>query len=206
MFSGKKGFTLLELLIVIAILAILASTAFVVLNPAEILRKARDSQRMSDMASLRTALNYFIANTSTPVLGTSSTDGCTDQTVDYTYTAEPTFDVLYTGTTESASTSRAVTSAGWIPVDLDSLLGGSPLSAWPVDPNPSTSADRYYAYLCHAGNVTFTSYANMESGTYKYLGPSDVESKDGGNLNTVYEVGTAFLATATGTAFYENSL
>ncbi len=203
MFSGKKGFTLLELLIVIAILAILASTTFVVLNPAEILRKTRDSQRIADLASMRTALNYFVANTSSPVLGSTSADGCTDQTNDYTYSAVPTFDISAPNTTESASTSRAVNGSGWIPVALSSLQGGSPLSTWPIDPNPSDASDRYYVYLCHAGNVTFTLFANMESNTYAQGGASDVESNDGGGFTRVYEVGTAFLGgTATSSSFY----
>jgi len=44
----KKGFTLLELLIVIGILAILSTTVVLVINPAELLKKARDSQRISE--------------------------------------------------------------------------------------------------------------------------------------------------------------
>ena len=68
----KKGFTLLELLIVIAILAILASVTFVALNPAELLKKSRDAQRLADLAWVQTAINSYIANTSTPILGDDS--------------------------------------------------------------------------------------------------------------------------------------
>ena len=42
---SRKGFTLLELLIVIAIIAILSVVLVIVLNPAETLRKSRDAQR-----------------------------------------------------------------------------------------------------------------------------------------------------------------
>lgn len=202
----EKGFTLLELLIVIAILAILASTAFVVLNPAEILRKSRDSQRLSDLASIRTAINFYISNTSTPVLGTSATVGCVDQSTKYTYShVSGVFSTVPYSTTPSASSSRAVDGSGWIPVVLSSLIGGSPLSSWPVDPTGSFNSSRYYAYLCNSSNSTFTVFANMESGTYKKDGPSDVESKDGGNLPHVYEVGTAFLVTATSASFYNDA-
>ncbi|KKU46502.1 MAG: hypothetical protein UX65_C0003G0046 [Parcubacteria group bacterium GW2011_GWB1_46_8] len=204
----KKGFTLLELLIVIAILAILASTAVVVLNPAEILRKSRDSSRLQDLDSMRTALNYYIANTSTPVLGSQPTIGCMDQTV-APCTAGCTYSHLtgvFSGSTvSSASTTRTVGGAGWIPVALSSLTGGSPLSSWPVDPTNSSTSARYYAYQCNYANTTFTLYANMESATYKNGGSSDVESKDGGSIAAVYEVGTAFLTAATGTNFFNDA-
>lgn len=41
--ANRKGFTLIELLIVIGILAVLATAVIMVLNPAELLKQARDS-------------------------------------------------------------------------------------------------------------------------------------------------------------------
>ncbi|KKU14411.1 MAG: hypothetical protein UX23_C0018G0001, partial [Parcubacteria group bacterium GW2011_GWB1_45_9] len=52
----KKGFTLIELLIVIGLLAILSTVAVLVINPAELLRQARDSQRVSDLGTVHSAL------------------------------------------------------------------------------------------------------------------------------------------------------
>ena len=57
MSEKTKGFTLLELLIVIGILAILAGVVVLVLNPAELLRQARDSQRISDLSTMRSAIS-----------------------------------------------------------------------------------------------------------------------------------------------------
>ena len=55
----QKGFTLIELLIVIAIIAILAVVVVLTLNPAELLRQARDSNRISDFATIKSALALY---------------------------------------------------------------------------------------------------------------------------------------------------
>src|SRR5690349_16335843 len=94
----KKGFTLVELLIVIGILAVLATTAVVILNPAQLLAQARDSQRLSDLASLQSALALYVTDTTTPDMdgplatcGTAGTFGYSQQTVTGTgsFTAAP---------------------------------------------------------------------------------------------------------------------
>ena len=54
--QSKKAFTLIELLIVIAIIGVLATTSILVLNPAELTKRSRDSDRISDMANLNKAL------------------------------------------------------------------------------------------------------------------------------------------------------
>jgi prepilin-type N-terminal cleavage/methylation domain-containing protein len=54
--SSRKAFTLIELLVVIAIIAILAVVVVLTLNPAEILKQSRDSNRVSDMDTLTHAL------------------------------------------------------------------------------------------------------------------------------------------------------
>ncbi len=56
-----KGFTLIELLVVIAILAVLMSVVVITINPAEMLKKSRDSRRVSDLDALRTALNLYLS-------------------------------------------------------------------------------------------------------------------------------------------------
>ena len=185
--QNKKAFTLIELLIVIAILAVLASITVVAINPADIFRRTRDAQRISDLDSIRTAINFYVVNTSSPAFGTAN--------VTYSHVTG----VTCVGTAPSATTSQAVNGTGWIPVNLTSLGGTPPLSNWPIDPNPTTVTNnpgRYYVYLTN-GTSTFEVIANMESSQYSQNGSNDVESKDGGKIAALYEIGTEFILAAT---------
>src|SRR3989337_4252217 len=58
----RKGFTLVELLIVITILVILGIFVILLINPAEILAKSRDSQRISDLATMKGAMQLFLTD------------------------------------------------------------------------------------------------------------------------------------------------
>ncbi|MDD4931709.1 MAG: prepilin-type N-terminal cleavage/methylation domain-containing protein, partial [Candidatus Colwellbacteria bacterium] len=67
------SFTLVELLIVIAILAVLAAAVVVVLNPAELLAQARDSQRSTDLRTLKDAIDLWTLDNPSLTMGTSQT-------------------------------------------------------------------------------------------------------------------------------------
>jgi len=66
----NKAFTIIELLVVIGIIAILAVMLLVAINPAEAQRRARDSQRLKDVATLQSIVESYINNGNTP-------SGCT---------------------------------------------------------------------------------------------------------------------------------
>lgn len=68
---NKKGFTLIEILIVVAIIGILASVVVVGLGPAQ--KRGRDARRVSDLRSVQTALElYYGKNGQYPTSGISS--------------------------------------------------------------------------------------------------------------------------------------
>ncbi|MCX7928612.1 MAG: type II secretion system GspH family protein [Patescibacteria group bacterium] len=54
-----KGLTLIELLLVVAIIGILSSTLIVAVNPARQLAKARDAQREADLIAILSAIYQY---------------------------------------------------------------------------------------------------------------------------------------------------
>lgn len=158
----EKGFTLLELLIVIAIIAILSVTLILILNPAETLKKARDVQRISDLNTMKVALGLYITATSSPDLDASVSNHCLTNTsgtantaalisysavaTDATCTANVAEGAdIVSGSTFStadfcryvsatASSVTTIDGTGWVPVDFSTFTGGSPIAGLPLDP------------------------------------------------------------------------
>jgi len=60
--TKPNSFTLIELVIVIAILAILAAVVVLVINPAEHMKSARDSSRMSDLQNIHKSIGLYQAD------------------------------------------------------------------------------------------------------------------------------------------------
>jgi prepilin-type N-terminal cleavage/methylation domain-containing protein len=79
---SRRGFTLIEVLLVIAILAILAAVVIIAINPAKQFGEAQNAQRRSDVRSILDAVHqYSIDNSglypseSIPVGTDCATDG-----------------------------------------------------------------------------------------------------------------------------------
>lgn len=174
----NEGFTLLELLIVISIIAILSVALILTINPAETLKKSRDAQRISDLNTMKTAIGLILTSSSTPYLTAGNTDclqGGGAAKVYYSYVgSNPTLavnngnigaDANYSATAFGATgvargtavAAVATDGTGWIPVAFTWLPGGSPVSNLPLDPVntisntvAATGTDLVYRYACQS--------------------------------------------------------
>ena len=150
---NRESFTLIELLVVVAIIAILSVFVILTINPAELLKQGRDSQRVSDIATINSALNLYQVDQVTGSLGTASTTyiSIPDNTATSTAGDQcqglslPALPSGWTYHCAASSTYRNTDGTGWIPVNFTSISYGSPLGSLPTDPINSSST-AYYTY------------------------------------------------------------
>jgi hypothetical protein len=90
--------------------------------------------------------------------------------------------------TNTSTASVAVDGTGWLPVNFTQISSGAPIGNLPED--PTDDVNYYYGYAATGTSNVFEINARMESDRYSASGTKDVVSTDGGNNNTLYEVGT----------------
>lgn len=187
MSTKKTGFTLIELLIVIAIIAILATTAVLVLNPSEILKKARDTQRIGDLETVASAIAYSLATLSkTPSFQAGSGFLCASNCASSLAGVSANCGGRNAAktTVDRSATPRAIDGKGWVALNF-SAVTNNPLSILPMDPSPDKDALTFYAYACDNDKQKYELSAVLEA--------TDNASRmknDGGNNDSVYEVGS----------------
>ncbi len=187
----EKGFTLVELLIVIGILAILSVAVVVVLNPAELIKQSRDSSRMSDFAAISTAMSLYTIDQPGGFTGSSSIVyvSIPDTSNTCANLGLPTLPTGYSYACSSTSTYRKVDGTGWMPLSLSSMATGAPFSVLPIDPVNTTSSGNYYTYT--PSGQKYEVATPFESAKYKLGGSADRASKDGGIYTGLYESGSS---------------
>lgn len=135
------GFTLIELLIVIAIVAILSVVVILALNPAELLKQAKDSNRISDMDTLNRAVALYQTDVPSGSLGTANTvylslidPAATTTTGTNCAGLALNASALPSGWNyhcPASSTLKKVDGTGWLPINFSSISTGAPLSSFP---------------------------------------------------------------------------
>lgn len=155
-----RGFTLVELLVVIAIIAILIAAVVLAINPADMMKKGRDSTRLSDIEAVRKAIDLAIAN------GGEIADG--------------------TGNTASATPNQASNGTGWMAFDISTYLATLPIAPRNnismTDAAGATVTDQYQ-YSASGGVYELRCYLEHPDNAVKY-------TTDGGDNAAMFEIGT----------------
>lgn len=179
--TQTKGFTLIELLVVIAIIGVLAAVVLLAINPAELLRRSRDSTRLSDIASIRKAIDAVVAQ----------------------QTGSVTLPCTATVCLSNDPRGRRSDGTGWLGANPAVLNLSQYLATLPIDPINGTGSavvtggNGPYTYTLTANQTLVYSFRANNAGEYEIncLLESTQNGRmltgDGGNDPSRFESGTA---------------
>lgn len=142
----KSGFTLIEVLIVMGLLAILAGVVIVAINPGRQFGQARNNQRRSDVNAILNAIYQYAAEN--------------------TGTMPPTVTALTAGTPTEACRTGAASCVGLVNVSAD-LVGTDQryLIQVPVDPSETNANEAGYRVTRNTNNRITVDAPLAESAT-----------------------------------------
>ena len=139
--SLKQGFTLLEMLLVVAIIAILAGIVIVAINPSKQLGAANDARRWADVNTIVSAVYQYAIDNSGTLPGPSTIAATTNNLCNGTGTTTA---EICTGATCGTLTDLSSTTAN-----------GTYISSIPIDPTgPTTPHTGYYIVKNSNNRVT----------------------------------------------------
>lgn len=143
----KRGFTLIEILLVVLIIAILAVVVFVALNPAKRLADSRDSRRTTDVDSVLSAVHQYVIDNK-GALPTGLSNGMAAQ--------------LQIGSAGGAALTGNCTVAANAHVDLATPLAKY-LKSMPLDPSGGTAAATGYAIQVDSNGIVTVTACDSEN-------------------------------------------
>jgi type IV pilus assembly protein PilA len=148
--KAQKGFTLIEILVVIGIIAILAAIVIIAINPAKQFAQARNSQRTANVTAILNGIGQRIADNKGVFAGQFVIGGTTNRCPPLPTIASGAVPTVVIQTTMSADT---VTASG----DLG-CLSPTYLPSLPFDPsNPTAPSIGYKVGADSLGRVTVCS-------------------------------------------------
>jgi prepilin-type N-terminal cleavage/methylation domain-containing protein len=122
----QKGFTMVEMLIVIGVIAVVATVIVLVLNPVELFKQARDAQRINDLLTIENIVLYRerinqskgVANT-VYISQTDHTNNCA--------TLQASLPVLYSPWVYACAPGDAemVNGTGWLPFNVSDFISAA---------------------------------------------------------------------------------
>ncbi|MBW6441795.1 prepilin-type N-terminal cleavage/methylation domain-containing protein [Patescibacteria group bacterium] len=161
--NKQKGFTLVEMLVVIAIIAILAGAVLLAINPVATMQKSRDTTRLNDMDGLRSAINIALTEGEIRLTDMGISDPLT-----------------------SASGNQAVDgTTGYVVFGIpDTKTGlGRYIPALPLDPTNDATVGLVYSFKSTLDDYEINCVLEYPDNAIKM-------QTDGGNDPAVYEIGT----------------
>lgn len=129
-----RGFTLIEILLVIGIIAVLATVVVVALDPATRFKDARDSRRLSDIQSILSAVQQYIVDNK----------GALPSGLDTTERQ------IGTGGACSISGNCSVTTDACLDMSTDLARY---LKSLPTDPQGGSAEATHYSIVVNANNI-----------------------------------------------------
>ncbi len=177
--KSQKSFTILEILLAVAVISILAGISLVYIVPVEMKNQGNDSKRITDLTRLHLAVSDYWFENSSGSMGSSSvvyislpddSSSCASYVLpilpdDWRYSCSTPTDYLKTN------------GSGWLPISFSNL------ESLPKD--LSNNNEYFYAYAV-SSDKKWILVSSLQS--EKYLKQTTL--KDGGIDDTRYEIGT----------------
>jgi len=163
------------------ILGILMAVTILVINPAEYLRRARDTNRLSDLNTLKTALTLYTVDTGNDYSTTDNTVyvSLPDSSSTCATWGLPALPSPWVYKCVTTANYRKADGTGWVPINLASMAS-KPLSTLPVDPTNNLT---YYYTFVMGGSFELNAITESTQGATN-------ASSDGGVDPAMVEVGT----------------
>jgi len=151
-----RGFTLVEMLIVIAIIGVLAVAVLSAINPVEQMRKARDTRRRGNAAELLNAMERYYANNEEygDDLSTAVEDAtdCDDIMLGTTLNSLDLGDLVSSDEIKAEFVDRIEDEANYLYAGID-YAGGSELARVCYQIESSANIEKYSGYSCDPGGT-----------------------------------------------------